>query len=113
LGDAMTTMREQTYLVLLALSAGPLHGYAVIGSVSELSDGVVTLGPGTLYGALDRLAGEGLVAVGGEEVVEGRHRRYYQLSVEGRDRLVEETRRRRVLAARAVRMLDLKPQAAR
>jgi DNA-binding PadR family transcriptional regulator len=113
LGDALTTMREQTYLVLLALTAGPLHGYAVIGAVADLSDGVVTLGPGTLYGALDRLAGEGLVVVGGEEVVEGRHRRYYQLSDEGRTRLVEETRRRRALAARAVRMLDLNPQAAR
>jgi DNA-binding PadR family transcriptional regulator len=113
LGDAMTTMREQSYLVLLALSAGPLHGYAVIGAAAELSDGVVRLGPGTLYGALDRLAGEGLVTVGGEEVVEGRHRRYYQLSDDGRDRLVEETRRRRVLAARAVRMLDLNPQTAR
>lgn len=105
----MKPMREQTYLVLLALAAGPLHGYAVITAVSELSDGAVTLGPGTLYGALDRLSGEGLVAVAAEEVVEGRHRRYYQLSDDGRAQLVTESRRRAELSRRANRVLDLRP----
>ena len=98
-------MREQTYLVLLSLSTGPLHGYAVIGAVEELSDGVVRLGPGTLYGALDRLAAEGLVEVGGEEVVDGRHRRYYALTGQGRNQLVAETQRRRALTRRATRIL--------
>lgn len=98
-------MREQTYLVLLALSGEPQHGYALIGAVSELSDGVVVLGPGTLYGALDRLVGEGLVAAGVEAVVDGRHRRYYELTGQGRDALVDETRRRQAIATRATRLL--------
>ena len=107
----MTPLREQTYLVLLALAEGPLHGYAVIAAVADASEGVVRLGPGTLYGALDRLAGDGLVAVSAEEVVDGRHRRYYELTDAGRQRLVEETRRRAALSVRAVRTLGLRPSA--
>jgi DNA-binding PadR family transcriptional regulator len=76
-------MREQTYLVLLALTDGPLHGYGVISCVRQISDGRVRLGAGTLYGALDRLAGEGLVSVVKEEVVDGRNRRYYDLTGAG------------------------------
>jgi PadR family transcriptional regulator, regulatory protein PadR len=102
-------MREQTYLVLLALAAGPLHGYAVITEVDRLSDGAVRLGPGTLYGALDRLAGDGLVSVAKEEVVDGRHRRYYQLTDSGRQDVVAETQRRAELARQASRVLDLRP----
>src|SRR5690606_19768870 len=67
-------MRRQTYLILLALASGPLHGYGIVQRVGELSDGGVRIGAGTLYGALDRLAGDGLVEASGEEVVRGRNR---------------------------------------
>lgn len=102
-------LREQSYLVLLALSDGPLYGYGVIKAVKELSEGRVRLGAGTLYGALDRLAGEGLVAVVKEEVVDGRHRRYYDLTGHGRHVLAEETIRLARLAATAQRRLRLQP----
>lgn len=94
-------LREQSYLVLLALSDGPLHGYGVIKAVTELSDGRVRLGAGTLYGALDRLSGEGLVTVAAEEVVDGRHRRYYELTGPGQQVLADETARITELARRA------------
>jgi DNA-binding PadR family transcriptional regulator len=104
-------MREQTYLVLLALTGGPLHGYGVIKAVRELSDGRVRLGAGTLYGALDRLAGEGLVKTSGEEVVDGRHRRYYTLTGEGQRTLIDETDRLAELARVArQRIAGLRPQ---
>ncbi|GAA3082489.1 PadR family transcriptional regulator [Streptosporangium carneum] len=99
-------LREQSYLILLALSEGPLHGYGVIKTVRELSEERVRLGAGTLYGALDRLAADGLVAVVGEEVVGGRHRRYYDLTGHGREVLTEETARLSRLAATARRRLD-------
>ena len=66
----------------MALSGGQQHGYAIMGDVEELSRGTVKMGPGTLYGSLKRLVGDGLV-----EEVEGRpqtpeheRRRYYQLT---------------------------------
>ena len=63
-----------------------MHGYGVIQEVAALSDGRVTLRPGTLYGALDRLVEQGLVAADREEVVDGRLRRYYRLTDDGRRR---------------------------
>jgi DNA-binding PadR family transcriptional regulator len=98
-------MREQSYLILLALAPEPLYGYGIITTVEELSDGRVRLGPGTLYGALDRLAGEGLITRDREEVVQGRFRRYYWLTSAGREALAAETQRLTALAARARRRL--------
>ena len=93
------TVREPTYFVLLALADGPLHGYGVAKCAGELSDGRVRLGAGTLYGALDRLAAEGMVTVSKETVVDGRHRRYYDLTQAGRHLLTSETDRLSRLAA--------------
>ncbi len=88
-------MREPTFLILTALAAEPLHGYGLIAEVARLSDGRVSLRPGTLYGALDRLVDAGLVAVERQEVVDGRLRRYYRLAEQGGDLLAEETERMR------------------
>ncbi|NKY97010.1 PadR family transcriptional regulator [Nocardiopsis alborubida] len=102
-------MREQTYLVLLALAEEPMHGYGIISAVRRLSDGDVSLGAGTLYGALDRLADGGLVEVSGEEVVRGRNRRYYRLTGQGHAALVRETERMTRLADLAQRLLNPGP----
>jgi DNA-binding PadR family transcriptional regulator len=88
-------LREPTFLILTALAGGPLHGYAVISEVAELSSGTVTLRPGTLYGALDRLADDKLVTVDREEAVDGRLRRYYRLTDAGDAALREATERMR------------------
>ena len=73
-------LREPTFLTLAALAPQPLHGYAIIGEVADLSGGRRARRPGTLYGALDRLADEGLLESDREEVVDGRMRRYYRLT---------------------------------
>ena len=72
--------------ILLALVDGEAHGYAMMRSVEERSGGSTRLGPGTLYAALKRLLGAGLI-----EESEGRRgaerddarRRYYRLSAFG------------------------------
>ena len=60
---------------------------------------------GTLYGALARLAEEGLLAVQRDEVVSGRRRRYYELTDEGRAVLFAEAER---LQARAAVVQDFR-----
>ncbi|WP_433262947.1 PadR family transcriptional regulator [Micromonospora vinacea] len=90
-----TPLREPTFLILTALAAQPMHGYGLIGEVAALSDNRVSLRPGTLYGALDRLVDAGLVEVDREEVVDGRLRRYYRLSPGGETTLSTETERLR------------------
>ncbi|MBF5030780.1 helix-turn-helix transcriptional regulator [Micromonospora sp. ANENR4] len=86
-------LREPSYFVLAALLGGPLHGYAVIKRVTELSGGRVTLAAGSLYSVIDRLLGEGLVIADGEEIVNGRARRYYRLTDEGCRVLTDEADR--------------------
>jgi PadR family transcriptional regulator, regulatory protein PadR len=105
----MGEMREPTFLVLAALADGKKHGYALISEASSLSDGRVTLKVGTLYAALDRLASEGLVESAGDEVVDGRHRRYFQLTDVGAARLATEAARLASNAQRALARLEVRP----
>jgi DNA-binding PadR family transcriptional regulator len=73
-------------LVLTSLSDGPKHGYAITADVEALSG--VRLGPGTLYGALSRLEGKGLI-----EALPAEDRRHpYRLTDAGSAALAEQLR---------------------
>jgi DNA-binding PadR family transcriptional regulator len=95
---AMAGMHEPTLLILTALAGTDRHGYGVITEVERLSNGRLRLSAGTLYRALDRLVSEGLVTGAGEEIVDGRLRRYYRLTDVGAGALGEEAERMRVQA---------------
>ena len=102
-------MTEQAYLVLLSLAGQRRHGYAIVQTVLDLSDGRTRLGPGTLYGLLDRMTSAGLVAPCGDEVVDGRLRRYYRLTEDGSAAAAAEAERLRVLNRRALSVLRAQP----
>jgi len=97
MGDA-GPLREPTFLVLAALGPGPLHGYGIIKTVEEMSEGRVRLRAGTLYAALERLESQGYVVFHGEGSEGGPARRYYRLTDEGEQLLKNEAAR---LAANA------------
>ncbi len=84
---------ESTAYILLAL-AEPLHGYAVMQKVDEMSQGTVKVGPGTLYGAFTTLETEGLIV----KVGEADRRKTYALTDKGRAVLKEHIRRSELLA---------------
>jgi DNA-binding PadR family transcriptional regulator len=86
-------LREPTFLILTALAAGPAHGYGIMQSVEDMSDGRVRLRAGTLYGALARLESEGYVRLDHEESEGGPPRRYYRLTPHGRQLLEAEAAR--------------------
>lgn len=86
-------LREPTFLVLAALGPGPMHGYGIIKTVEEMSEGRVRLRAGTLYGALERLESQGFVAFDGEASEGGPARRYYRLTKQGSDLLGREAAR--------------------
>lgn len=100
-------MREPTFLILTSLAAAPQHGYGIMTDVDRISDGRVVLRAGTLYAALDRLTRDGLIAADREEVVDGRLRRYYVISDEGRRGLAAEVVRLRRNTEVAARRLGL------
>lgn len=98
-------MREPTFLILTALAGGRKHGYALIAETAELSGGQIRLKVGTLYAALERLVNEGLVAPAGDEITDGRTRRYYELSDDGAAALATAAARSARVAAEAQRRL--------
>jgi DNA-binding PadR family transcriptional regulator len=69
-------------LLLSVVSAGPAHGYAIISALRERSEGTFDLPEGTIYPALHRLEGAGLLASSWAEV-DGRRRRVYGLTDDG------------------------------
>ena len=71
-------------LVLSSLAEGPKHGYAITQDVEEVSG--VKLGPGSLYGALSRLEGKGLI----EPMPAEDRRKPYRLTSEGSAALSEQ-----------------------
>ena len=75
-------------LLLGVVSHGPVHGYQVITSLRDRSDGAFDLPEGTVYPALHRLEGLGFLSSRWSEVG-GRRRRVYELSGKGADALVE------------------------
>jgi DNA-binding PadR family transcriptional regulator len=73
-------------LLLAALEDGPRHGYAVMESLRESTQGLLDLPTGTIYPALHRLEATGLIA-GSWSLVGGRRRRCYVLTEAGRTAL--------------------------
>jgi PadR family transcriptional regulator len=104
---AFTTMTGQAFFVLTALAGGPRHGYGIVGEVDELSQGRVRLKIGSLYGVLDRLAADGLIEADREETRDGRLRRYYRITSDGRQALAEEAELRVATARVAQAKLGL------
>lgn len=68
--------------VLVALSEGDRHGYAIMQSVEDTSGGRVRMGPATVYGTLQRLTEAGLAAEcpGPPDPEDDKRRRYYRLT---------------------------------
>jgi DNA-binding PadR family transcriptional regulator len=96
-------MTGQAFFVLTALADGPRHGYGIVSEVAELSQGRVRLKIGSLYGVLERLTTDGLIEPDREEAHDGRLRRYYRLTRDGRQELAEEAELR-AATARVVRV---------
>lgn len=86
-------LRPPSYFTLAALIDEPLHGYAIMRKVKELSDGTVRVSTGTLYSIIERALNDGLIVAGDPYVISGRERRDYTLTPAGRTVLQEETAR--------------------
>src|SRR5260370_203805 len=91
--------------ILVALGEGERHGYSIMQDVAGRTHGKLRLGPGTLYAALKRLAGEGLAkecddASGAEE-----RRRLYRITPFGRAVALGEMERMAFLVRQARTLL--------
>ena len=89
---ALGRTNEPGVLILTSLASGPKHGYALAKDIEDFAG--VTLGPGTLYGAITRLEERGLI-----EATAGDHRRRpYRITADGRAALAAVVRDMRAIA---------------
>ena len=95
-----TAVTETTFYILLALTE-PRHGYAVMQKVIELSEGTVTIGAGTLYGAFTKLQADKLIKI----VDEDSRRKYYQITGNGLDMLQDHLLKLTIMVDKGQRML--------
>jgi len=79
----MLPLSEATYLILLALTE-PQHGYGIMQTLAEGTEGAVRLGPGTHYGALNNLLKQGLIERAGVGEADHERRKLYALTPLGR-----------------------------
>ena len=83
--------------ILLALSDGPLHGYGIMQAVEESASSEPVMGPGTIYGSLQRMEEAGLVKELPARTDD--RRRVFALQPAGRRALALEAERLSRLAA--------------
>jgi transcriptional regulator len=81
-----------TPLVLAILAEGESYGYAILKRVAELSGGHLQWTDGMLYPVLHRLERQGLVAAKWGTAENGRRRKYYRITKEGRAQLAAQRR---------------------
>ena len=84
-------MTEAIYYILLSLRRAN-HGYGIIQEVSDMTGGRVTLGPGTLYGAINALLDKGWIVLVRAEL-DSRKKKEYIITDKGRAAFAAEQRR--------------------
>jgi DNA-binding PadR family transcriptional regulator len=96
----LTPLSPATFHILLSLGQGERHGYAIKREVAARTEGKLKLGPGVLYGSINKMLELGLIEESADRPdphLDDERRRYYRITPYGR----------KVAQAEAVRMRDL------
>src|SRR3954447_19781058 len=109
--DALLPLTPAAFHILLALSGGERHGYAIMREIEASTQGQLRVGPGTLYRSIKQMLAQGLIAEAEERpdpALDDERRRYYRLTGFGQRVAAAEARRlaRLVAQARERRLLD-------
>jgi DNA-binding PadR family transcriptional regulator len=100
--------------ILLAIADGERHGYGIMQEVSARTDGKVILGPGTLYGTINRMSEAGLIEESGERsdpALNDERRRYYRITRKGwRAAVMEAERLQKLLRVARAKHLFQRPR---
>jgi DNA-binding PadR family transcriptional regulator len=113
LAEELLPLRPVVFQVLLSLTDGERHGYAIVQDIGERSTARLQLEPGNLYRTLKFMLDEGLIAESERRPVPGKHderRRYYRLTRFGRQVALAEATRLEALATEARARLSPRTQ---
>lgn len=94
--EALLPLTPTVFHILLALADGQKHGYAIMREVEARTGGAMRMGPGTLYGSIQRMLKDGLIVESQERATPAsgeERRRYYRLTEYGQRVLQAEARR--------------------
>src|SRR3954451_4977957 len=98
----MAPLTPAVFHILLSLAGGERHGYGILKEVLRQTENAVRLGPGTIYGTLQRLMESGWVEESeGPAAAIDERRRHYRLTRSGRHALEAEVRRMEALVRAA------------
>ena len=97
-------LTEAVFYILLALRK-PNHGYGIIQEVQELTNGRLTLGAGTLYGAIQTLQKKDWIRIYSVDT-ESRKKKEYIITDRGKEVFREEQRRLKELLQNSLLMED-------
>ena len=97
-------LTESYFFILLCLYKGPNHGYGIMQQILSLSDGKVSIGPGTIYGATNKMVKKGLIREC--QVDKYDRKRMYALTKMGRQILLEEINRMELLVSKASSIIN-------
>nr|WP_315024782.1 PadR family transcriptional regulator [uncultured Aminipila sp.] len=105
--EQLKTLTEPMYYVLLSLIKEN-HGYGIMQMISELTEGRVAVGAGTLYALLGRFEKEEIIF----QVAEENRRKIYKLTEKGQDILQEEFQRLNKMVSDGEKFFEYKGQRA-
>lgn len=97
----LTPLTPAVLHILLALSTEERHGYGIMKQVAHDSGGKVKMGPGTLYGSLNRMITADLICEGDKKVdpkMNDERRIYYKITASGQRVLAAELDRYRAVS---------------
>ena len=99
--DALIPLSTPMFHILLSLGEGERHGYALKREIVKRTNGKLKLGPGVLYGSINKMLELGLIEESDERPdphLDDERRRYYRITSFGRQVARAEAARMRELA---------------
>ena len=90
MAEGQSALTEAVYYILLSLIE-PMHGYGIMQNVKQLSSGRVSLGAGTLYGAINTLVEKDWISPCSQQRDE--RKKEYVITAEGRRAVAAEIQR--------------------
>src|SRR5919205_3915720 len=108
--DALLPLSPALFHILLSLGEGERHGYALKREIVKRTNGKLKLGPGVLYGSINKMLELGLIEESDERPdphLDDERRRYYRITSFGRQVAEAEAIRLRNLVRLAETTLGL------
>jgi DNA-binding PadR family transcriptional regulator len=102
--DGLLPLPPAMFHILLCLAEGERHGYALKREIARRTDGKLILGPGVLYGSIQKMLDQGLIEESDDRPdphLDDERRRYYRVTLFGRKVVHAEAARMRELVALA------------